>query len=102
VRSWVTFGPETWVGPKPPPELLLRHAAGTRHALGHRAQIRLASAAGRVSVSGLDSWLALAEQPPRTDEDSEMQDIARTFPLRSARALEKTRNRIGRHPCCPV
>ena len=47
---------------------------------GVLAVIALVSAADGVSVVGLDSWLALVEQPPRTDEDPETQDIARTFP----------------------
>src|SRR5437764_1502798 len=67
---------------------------------GERAQIGLACAAGRVNVRGLDSWLALVEQPPRTDEAPETQDIARTFPLRSGQALEMTTNRTERHRWC--
>ena len=49
----------------------LRHGAATRGVLVERAQIGLACAAGRVNVGGLDSWLALVEQPPRTDEAPE-------------------------------
>ena len=72
----------------------LRHGAPTRGVLGERAQIGLACAAGRVNVSGLDSWLALVEQPPRTDEAPETQDIARTFPRGSPRRSRRQGNRI--------
>jgi hypothetical protein len=61
-----------------------------------------ASAAERVNVSGLDSWLALVEQPPRTDEDPETQNIARAFPQRSGQAFEMTANRIELHPWCAL
>lgn len=70
--------------------------ARTRYALGQPAQIGLACAAERVTVSGLDSRLALVERPPRNDEDPEARDIARTFPQRSGQALEMTTNRIER------
>jgi hypothetical protein len=83
-----------------PLQLPVTRRGWTRYALGKRAQIGLAYAARRVNVSGLYSWLALVEQPPRTDEDSETQDIARTFPLRSAQALETTKHRIERDQRC--
>lgn len=79
MRSSVPVGPETWVSPERCPNCPSATGLRTRCALGRRAQIGLACAAGRVNVNGLDSWLARVEQPPRTDEDSETQDIARTF-----------------------
>ena len=91
-------------------QLLLRHGAPTRGVLGERAQIGLACAAGRVNVSGLDSWLALVEQPPRTDEAPETAGHSQDVPERFARALEKTREPrratnagvLGRCLLCPA
>ena len=76
-------------------QLLLRHGVPTRGVLGERAQIGLACAAGRVNVGGLDSWLALVEQPPRTDEAPETAGHSQDVPERFARALEKTREPRG-------
>ena len=73
--------------------LLLRHGTPTCDVLGERAQIGLACAAGRVNVGGLDSWLALVEQPPRTDEAPETAGHSQDVPERFARALEKTGDR---------
>jgi hypothetical protein len=64
-----------------------------RGVLGERAQIGLACAAGRVNISVLDLWLALVEQPPRTDEAPRPQDIARTFPRGSPWRSRRQRNR---------
>ena len=71
----------------------LRHGAATRGVLGERAQIGLACAAGRVNVGGLDSWLALVEQPPRTDEAPETAGHSQDVPERFARALRRQGNR---------
>ena len=76
-------------------QLLLRQGAPTSDVLGERAQIGLACAAGRVNVGGLDSWLALVEQPPRTDEAPETAGHSQDVPERFARALEKTREPRG-------
>ena len=89
-------------------QLLLRHGAPTCGVLGERAQIGLACAAGRVNVGGLDSWLALVEQPPRTDEAPETAGHSQDVPERFAQALEKTKEPhratnagvLGRG-CCP-
>ena len=76
-------------------QLLVRHGAPTPDVLGERAQIGLACAAGRVNVGGLDSWLALVEQPPRTDEAPETAGHSQDVPERFARALQKTREPSG-------
>jgi hypothetical protein len=52
--------------------------------------IGVAYAAGRVTVGGLDSWLALVEQLPRTDEAPETAGHSQDVPERFARALEKS------------
>ncbi len=75
--------------------LLLRHGAPTRDVFGELVQIGLACAAGRVNVGGLDSWLALVEQPPRTDEAPETAGHSQDVPERFAPALEKTREPRG-------
>ena len=54
---------------------------------------RLACAAGRVNVRGLDLRLALIEQPPRRDEAPRPQDIAKTFPKGSPGRLRNRGNR---------
>ena len=76
-------------------QLLLRQGAPTSDVLGERAQIGLACAAGRVNVGGLDSWLALVEQPPRTDEAPETAGHSQDVPQRFARARERTREPRG-------
>ncbi len=69
--------------------------------LGELAQIGLACAAGRVNVGGLDSWLALVEQPPRTDEAPETAGHSQDVPKGFAQAFGKTRNRPEpRTPVC--
>jgi hypothetical protein len=64
------------------------------------AQIGLACAAGRVNVGGLDSWLALVEQPPRTDEAPRPQEIARTFPRGSPGRSRRQGNRAEPERSC--
>ncbi len=84
-------------------QLLVRHGAPTRGAHGEMALIALECAAGRVSVGGLDSWLALVAQPPRTDEAPETAGHSQDVPQRFARANKGTmQSHAGVHgrACC--
>lgn len=54
VRRCVAFGPETWVGAKPPPRSSSHGRDGTRYALAQWEPIGVAWAAERVKVKDLD------------------------------------------------